>query len=544
MDMLRKVYRIVAPPAEKSEDGRDQWGSRTSFVLAAMGGAVGLGNLLRYPSVVFENNGLQWFIPYLIALVFLAMPLLALEISIGQAFRCGALGAYQHVSKRAKGVGLAVVFTGYAVVIYYVAILSWVMNYFRNSFKSPLPWEGREDEFYMNDAVANPDPIPGEFSQDGKTVLSYTQYPGTGLIGETVGWVAFTWFVVWLCMFKGVGLTGRVVYFTMGLPIVMVFVLLGRAVSLENAVEGVKMYMGHWDSDQLASGDIWQAACGQIFFSVGVGFGYFISYASYNSKYSNAVQDAMIIACSNSLFEVVSAFAVFGVIGNLGLRPESGETLGTFTVSFLTYPKALAEMPGAQVWSVLWFFTIMLLGISSAFALLETLVTMIMDNTWGQKYSRTLVASAAALISFLISLIYCSSFGFYLLDAVDTWINNLSLLFVAFSEAVATTSLYRYRDVLSQVGLPSFVVYNFGYLGGMIIGLGVAHSVSPEAGAGVGFGIFIAGSIISSLIATQPDTRAPSFWGKNKFVNKFWWLAFYSVSTNFFASLFLRILPR
>ncbi|KAK2746805.1 hypothetical protein FQN57_002847 [Myotisia sp. PD_48] len=528
METLKKVGRFFAPTAEKEDDGRDVWGSRASFVLAAMGGAVGLGNLLRYPSVVFLNNGLQWFIPYLIALVMLAIPLLALEISIGQAFRGGAVSAYEHINKRAKGVGLGIVFTGYAVVSYYVAILSWVMIYFRNSFKSPLPWTDRVEEFYMKDVIANSDPVPGNYSDDGKSVLSYTSYPGTGLIGETVGWAAFTWFTVWLCMFKGVGLTGRVVYFTMGLPIIMVFVLMGRALSLPDAIEGVKMYMGHWDGAKLASGDIWQAACGQIFFSVGVGFGYFISYASYNSKYSNAVQDAVIIGCSNSLFEIVAAFAVFGVIGNLGLKPDDGVELGTFTVSFLTYPHAVVQMPGSNVWAVLWYFTVMVLGLSSAFALLETLVTMIMDNDWGNKYPRWLVSTVAVVISFLLTLMYCTEFGYYLLDAVDTWINNLSLLFVAWAEAIACTTLYRHRNVIDQVGMPSYGIFNGGYLAATIIGLIVAHTVSPEAGAGTGFGIFIVATIIAVFLARVPDVVAPSFWGKNTFLTRFWWLAFYS----------------
>lgn len=112
METLKKVGRWLAPAAKKSEDGRDQWGSRLSFILAAMGGAVGLGNLLRYPGQVFNNNGVQWFIPYLIALTCIGIPVLMLEICIGQAYRGGCLIAFDHISKRTKGVGLAVVFNG------------------------------------------------------------------------------------------------------------------------------------------------------------------------------------------------------------------------------------------------------------------------------------------------------------------------------------------------------------------------------------------------------------------------------------------------
>lgn len=526
MNVLKKVF---APDAKKSDDGRDQWPSRLSFILAAMGGAVGLGNLLRYPSQVYNNYGLQWFIPYLMALILLGIPVLVLEISIGQAYRGGCVVAYDHVNKRLKGLGLSLVWNGYVVVVYYVTILAWVMNYFRNSFSSPLPWQGRNEEFYMQDVIANVDPIPGEIA-DGR-VISYTQYPGSGLIGETVGWTAFVWFVVWLCMFKGVAVTGRVVYFTMGLPVISIIILIGRGVSLPNAVDGIRLYFATWRGETLASGQIWQAACGQIFFSIGVGMGYFTSYASYNNKYQNVVQDALIISCCNSLYEILGCFAVFGVVGFIQLFPEDGVTLGSFTVAFLTYPAAVAEMPGAQFWAFLFFFTLMVLGFSSAFALIDTSVTMICDSNFGRNWKRVYVSSIAVVVSFLLSLIYCTRFGFYLLDAVDTWINNMSLVFVVFAECIASTSIYRYKDIVGLVGWPAYLLFNSSYIGAMIFGIAAGHAASPAIGAAVGFGLFVIGTSVSLVIAKSPESQPPSFWKKNLWLEKTFYLGFYSVST-------------
>lgn len=88
METMKKLgRRMFTDNTKKTEDGRDQWGSRAAYVLASMGGAVGFGNLLRYPSQVFNNNGLQWFIPYLLAITGLAIPVLVLEVAIGQAYR-------------------------------------------------------------------------------------------------------------------------------------------------------------------------------------------------------------------------------------------------------------------------------------------------------------------------------------------------------------------------------------------------------------------------------------------------------------------------
>lgn len=495
-----------------------------------------MGNLLRYPSQIYNNNGLQWFIPYLMAVVLIAVPALILEIAIGQAYRGGSVVAFNNINHRLKGTGLSLLYVAFVVGPYFVVNLSWIMNYFRNSFTSPLPWTGRGQEFYMEDVVANPDPIIGNLTPSGDAVENYTVFPGVGMVGETVGWTAFTWFLVWISIFRGVGLTGRVVYFTMGLPIVVTLILVGRAVSLDNAREGVKLMWAQWHTDKLASGDVWQTACGQVFFSTGVGFGYFTSYASYNRKHSNAVVDAIAIVASNVVFENVASFTVLGVVGFLRMWPEDNPNLGSFTVGFLTLPQAVTEMPGSNFWAVALFFTLMVLGYSSAFAQLDAVITMIIDA--GVRFSRPIVVTIVVIVCFLLSLPYCTEFGYYLLDGIDKWTNDVALVFVVFTECASSTTIYRWRDVVGQVGLPAFIIYNFGYFGGMVVGVTVAHAVSPAAGAGVGFGLYIVCSIVSSTIGSiipptaggTPDAGTPKLFSRFAITSRFWWLAFYSVS--------------
>lgn len=217
------------------------------------------------------TQGLQWFVPYLMAVFVIAIPALVLEIAIGQAYRGGSVVAFNNINHRLKGAGLAVIFVGFFVGHYFVVILAWIMTFFRNSFTSPLPWTDRGQEFYMGDVVANVDPIPGSLAPGTSTVAAYTEYPGRGMVGETVGWTAFIWFLCWLCIFRGVGLTGRVIYFTMGLPVIITIILVGRGASLENAGAGIKLYFATWRGSELARGQVWQTACGQVFFSTGVG---------------------------------------------------------------------------------------------------------------------------------------------------------------------------------------------------------------------------------------------------------------------------------
>ncbi|KAF2030005.1 SNF-domain-containing protein [Setomelanomma holmii] len=500
MDFLRKTGARVAPPPPKSDDGRDQWP-------AAMGGCAGQGNLLRYPSVLYNNYGLQWFIPYLLAVFLIAIPALILEVAIGQAYRGGTVIAFNNINRRLKGVGMGPVIVSFIVVQYFTVNLAWIMNYFRYSFTSPLPWEGRIEDFYWNDVLQVGDIVEGSLSVDGNSVAWYQRYPSRALIGETVGWSIFIWFLIWFSIFRGVGMTGRVVYFTMGLPIVTTII---------------------FRSDQLASGTVWQVAVGQVFFSTVIGFGYFTNYASYNQKHSSAVVDAVLICGSNVLFENFAAFAVFGVVGYLRRWPQDGVRLGAFVVGFLTLPEAVLQMPGANFWAILLFFTLVVLGFSSAFVMLDVVLTLICDSGM-VKASRPVVVTVLTVLSFLMYLPYCTEFGYYLLDGVDRWVNNVALIFVAWSEVSSATTVYRWRDIVEQTGLPSFIVYNIRFFGGQIFGTALAHGISnPGAGAGAGIGFWAIMSVVAVLMARSLDAKAPRFWNRNTFICKFWFLAFYS----------------
>lgn len=521
----KRLWHMVAPDAKKDEDGRDNFSSRAQFVLCAMGGAVGLGNLLRFPSVVYNNYGLQFFIPYFFALFLIGIPILVLEICLGQAYRAGCVTAWNNNNHRAKGVGFATVFNGFSVGGYYVPILAYAMNYFRQSFQSPLPWKGKDTVAFFLDEVVQTVSAVGE-------VGSIKSYPSMEMVKETALWSLMIWFLTWICMFKGVGLTGRVIYITMALPLVMIFILAVRSLSLPNASDGFKLYVGVWRSESLEGPGVWQDAFGQMFFSIGVGFGYFTSYASYNSKFSNAVQDAFIIALCNSAIEIISALAVMGIVGYLGLNLETTGRLSTFSSGFFYYPEALASMPGSNFFSVLFFFTLVVLGLTCVFALFEVLVTMICDTDWGKRVPRWVIATSACVGAYLITLLYCTNVGFNLLDAVDMFVNDLALFFTVWCECFFATTLYRWRDSVDQVGLVSYSLYNGGYFFAQFVGFLVGHLVSAEAGAGAGFGIFIVATVASAFIGKTPTVEAPSFWGKSPILSRFWYNALYSVGQN------------
>jgi solute carrier family 6 GABA transporter-like protein 1 len=431
-----------------------------------------------------------------------------------------------------RGTGFALNYVGLVVSIYFIPIIAWGMVFFQKSFESPLPWSSDASGPYAGDT-------PNYFMYEVVNAVdrdesgSWVSYPGTSLDGRLVGWNAFLFFLVWACMFKGTGWTGRVVYFTMGLPLIVIVILIGRGASLPNAGRGIKMYFATWRSEALSQTKIWQDAVGQVFYSTGVGFGFYTAYASYNHQHANAAQDAVLLACTNAFLEASLAFAAFGIVGFMDLRPDPESPMGSYSLGFMTYPEAFAQMPGANFWSALFFLTLAVVGVSSTFVMLDAVMTLIMDSAIAvrRRWSRAWVCTALVSVVFLLSLPNCTRFGYFYLEGIDQWINNVGLVFAVWAECVSATTIYRFEDVTSQVGLPAFATYNASFFGAQLLSLIVGHSVNVPAGAGVGFGVFIVGTIASVFIARTPDVQPQArLFKKGRLPAIIYYLAFYSVS--------------
>lgn len=142
------------------------------------------------------------------------------------------------------------------------------------------------------------------------------------------------------------------------------------------------------------------------------------------------------------------------------------------------------------------------------------------------------MTTAVAIMGSIISLIYCSRVGYFLLDAIDTYVNDLALFFTVWFECFFATTLYRWREPVDQLGMVGYLLYNGGYFAAHVIGLLVGHLVNASAGAGTAFGIFAAGALASVFFSKTPTVPAPRFWGRNHFTSRLWYAAFYSVSSN------------
>lgn len=195
----------------KKED-HGEWSSRSAFYMAATGAAVGFGNVWRFPSLAVDYGGGAFFIPYLMALIFLGIPLAILEIGFGQYFQTGDIGVFGGFHPRLRGVGLASVGCGFMLDTYYVVLISWVANAFFSSWSADAPWndedlDGEKAVNYFVFDIIGASTVPDSGDNEQKP---------TRLVWKNVGFTFLSWFIIFLCVAWGVKWTGRIAYATNG----------------------------------------------------------------------------------------------------------------------------------------------------------------------------------------------------------------------------------------------------------------------------------------------------------------------------------------
>lgn len=321
---------------------REYWSSRLAFYFATAGAAIGFGNVWRFPGLSVQYGGGAFFIPYFLALFFIGIPLTVLEVGFGQYFQTGDIGVFGGFHHRLRGVGVCSTVCGFIVSSYYVVMIGWIVNAFCSSWDDDAPW-GNPDvtgndavQYFYNEIIGM------------ETIVNDNLSP-TRVVAANVGYTAIVWCVIGLGTMFGIKFTGRLTYFTMGLPILLLFVFLGRAIMLPGASEGVRAYIGEWDLSVLRTdGEVWSVACSQVFFSISLTFGILTSYGSHCKRNEPAVLNSCVIVASNSMFSIITGFAVFCALGHLGHIAGTSVTeipYGGFSLVFGTWPVVLGSLP-------------------------------------------------------------------------------------------------------------------------------------------------------------------------------------------------------
>jgi len=439
--------------------------------MAAVGSAVGLGNVWRFPYVAYQGGGGAFLIPYFIALFTAGIPMLILEMGLGQRMQRGAPGAFGSIRKGLEWFGWWAAGLSAAIVIYYSTILAWAWVYLWHSFK--LSWSADPEGFFAQEILRR--------SSGPAELGAPIWYLAIGL--------ALTWTSIWLILRKGVRSVSKVVLITVPLPTVLLGVMLVRGLTLPGAGEGIAYYLTP-DFSKLADPQIWLRAYGQIFFSLSLASGVMIGYGSYLGKRAEITNSALITALANCGTSFFAGFAVFSMLGYLakvqGLPVPEVTNAGT-GLAFVTYPLAILKLPALNaLFGVIFFITLLTLGIDSAFALQEAFTTGLHDK-WRIEPEK--LALGFALVAFPLSLFFATRGGYWWIDIVDKWINDFGLVTAGLLQSIIIGYFYDiggFRDHLnanSEIRLGRWWIWMLRYVTPLALSVTLVLNLRQEIAA-------------------------------------------------------------
>jgi NSS family neurotransmitter:Na+ symporter len=408
---------------------RNYWPSRFAFVMAAVGSAVGLGNLWRFPYIAYNNGGGAFLIPWLVALFTAGIPLMRLELALGTRFRAGAPKAFASLNPKYAWVGWGTLLVGFAIVSYYAVVMAWSLLYLKHSLN-----------------VAWGEDAAGFFHQ---RVLNLTEGVGDtgGLQWSALVALILVWVIIYLIIFKGPRIVGKVVLWTVPLPVLLILVFIIRGLTLPGSLSGLKFYLKP-DFARLLDISVWREAYGQIFFSLSLAFGIMIAYAKYQPPEKTEVnRNASIISIANCSTSFIAGFAVFTVIGYLAVstgQAIEGLKIAGPGLTFITYPTAIQLMPLAPLFGILFFAMLLSLGIDSAFSLVEALAAGFQDFVKAKKEKISFWVCLAGLIG---GILFITRAGYYWLDIVDHFANGTLLVLFGLLECVFAGWLFGAKKI-------------------------------------------------------------------------------------------------
>ncbi len=411
---------------------RDVWSSRSAFVLAAIGSAVGLGNVWRFPYIAYKYGGGAFLIPYFVALIVAGIPLLILEYYLGQSTQKGAPQALAKIGKNWEILGWFAIFVGFMIVTYYSVIMGWAFAYLGKTMS--IGSISSFDTFFYKD-----------FLHLSKNIVHIGGINLPIFIGLILTWISMIFII-----FKGTKSVGKVVAITVPLPFLILVIFAIRGILLHGASKGLNLFLTP-DFHALLKPATWLAAFGQIFFSLSIGFGVMIAYASFKPRRSDIVNNAFITGLINSFTSYIAGFAVFSALGFLALKnnvPVASVVKSGPGLAFVVFPEIIKMLPFAKFFFVLFFLMLLTLGIDSAFSLVEAFITGISDKL---KWTKVTIISIFSTLGFILGIIYTTNSGLYWLDIVDYFLSQYGLIIVGLLEAVALGWFYNIEKARMEI---------------------------------------------------------------------------------------------
>ncbi|MCI4042417.1 sodium-dependent transporter [Streptomyces sp. TRM75563] len=416
-----------------AEQPREQWATRAGFLLAAIGSAVGLGNIWRFPAIAYENGGGAFLLPYLIALLSAGIPLLIMEYAIGRKYRLSPPAALRRMARPAEAIGWWQVVISFVIATYYAVIIAWAVRYV--GFSVGRQWGDDPEAFLFGDFLRAPESP------------SFLDGYVPGVFWPLILVWAVVLFILAFGIRRGIERANKIF---IPLLFVLFAALVVRALTLDGAAIGLDaLFSPNWS--ELGNGSVWVAAYGQIFFSLSIGFGIMVTYASYLGRRADLTGSAMVAGFANSSFEILAGIGVFATLGYLatasgvGVDEVAGAGIG---LAFVAFPAVISEMPLGALFGVLFFGSLVIAGLSSLISIVQVVVSAVQDRTGMRRVPAVLgIGGLVALVSVLL---FPTESGIYLLDASDHFINQYGIALAALVGLIVIVWVLRQLPSLQQ----------------------------------------------------------------------------------------------
>lgn len=389
---------------------RDSWNSKMGFILAAIGSAVGLGNIWRFPYTASENGGGAFLLPYFFAIITAGIPILILEYTIGKTYKAGAPAAWARINQKFEWLGWFQVMVAFTITVYYTAVIVWVVSYIGFSFTQA--WGADPTNFFLK--------YIGLTSSGMELGGIQTNL----IIPFLIVWI-LTAFVIYRGVSKGIEMACKI---ALPLLLLLTAILVIRGITLPGAVDGLNyLFNPRWD--KIFDSSVWVAAYGQVFFSLSIAFAIMIAYSSYLPKDTDVVNSAFITATANHGFELFAGIGVFSILGYMAYSqgvPVEEVAAGGVGLAFMVFPAAISALPAMKGFiGVCFFGALFFAGFTSLISIIQAVIAGISDKfSIPHKKSATLVMVPA----FVISILFITGAGLIILDIVDAFINSIGIV--------------------------------------------------------------------------------------------------------------------
>ncbi|ELU15538.1 hypothetical protein CAPTEDRAFT_132296, partial [Capitella teleta] len=430
-----------------------------------------------------------FLIPYAIMLFVIGMPMFLIELSAGQFTGRGPMYAFE-ASPIFQGIGAAMVIMSFMGNGYYNMIIAWSLYYLFASWQRVLPWYDCSNEF--NTALCN---STGMVSTTAVPCWNESYNPVAEWLDEMIshrispseesievynfccrlvmqdrsesitdaGYIKWditlcfllAWILSFICLIKGIRSAGKVVYFTATFPYVILLILLIKGLLLEGALKGIEFYIIP-DWSKLRNAQVWIDAAGQVLFTLSIGFGGLMNFASYNKFRNNIYRDTLIVTIGNCLTSFLCGFIIFAIIGHLAVilgRDVDKVAKAGSGLAFVLYPEVVTYLNPPQLWSTLFFFMLLLLGLDSQFAGIENTLSAVSDIFPKLRQYKPWMALVYCSVAFILGLTMCTRAGAYWLDLLGHYVTGLSLVIIVLFEIIVFSWVYGARKIKADIEL-------------------------------------------------------------------------------------------